>query len=142
MGVLPLPWKHYGPAAVLLPFKIYYFDQLQYYPAQLFPGLFLFSVLELPVHFLSLLIKTKTLCNNDCKTPLYILVYYYFLLFFLMTAMASTSMLATCMSFPVAVLMMRTLNIRIIIECFIDKRFYCFIRISGNSSEKLNAGCR
>jgi hypothetical protein len=59
-----------------------------------------------------------------------------------MTAMASTSMLATCMSFPVAVLMMRTLNIRIIIECFIDKSFYCFIRISGNSSEKLNAGCR
>ena len=142
MGVFPLPWKHYGPAAVLLPFKFYYFDQLQYYPAQLFPGLFLFSVLELPVHFLSLLIKTKTLCNNDCKTPLYILVYYYFLLFFLMTAMASTSMLATCMSFPVAVLMMRTLNIRIIIECFIDKSFYCFIRISGNSSEKLNAGCR
>ena len=64
------------------------------------------------------------------------------LLFFLMTAMASTSMLATCMSFPVAVLMMRTLNIWIIIECFIDKSFYCFIRISGNSSEKLNAGCR
>ena len=48
-------------------------------------------------------------------------------------------MLATCMSFPVAVLMMRTLNIRIIIECFIDKRFYCFIRISGNSAKKLNA---
>ena len=62
--------------------------------------------------------------------------------FFLMTAMTSTSMLATCMFFPVAVLMMRTLNIRIIIECFIDKRFYCFIRISGNSSEKLNTGCR
>lgn len=30
-----------------------------------------------------------------------------------MTAMASTSMVATCMSFPVAVLMMRTLHIRI-----------------------------
>ena len=65
-----------------------------------------------------------------------------FLLFFLMTAMASTSMLATCMSFPVVMLMVRTLNIWIIIECFIDKRFYCFIRISGNSSVKLNTGCR
>jgi hypothetical protein len=59
-----------------------------------------------------------------------------------MTAMASTSMLATCMSFPVAVLVMRTFHIRIILQCFIDKSFYCFIRISGNSSEKLNAGCR
>ena len=56
--------------------------------------------------------------------------------------MASTPMLTTCMSFPVAVLMMRTFHIRIIIQCFIDKSFYCFIRISGNSSVKLNTGCR
>ena len=62
--------------------------------------------------------------------------------FFLMTAMASTSMLATCMSFPVAVLVMRTFHIWIILKCFIDKSFYRFIRISGNSSEKLNTGCR
>ena len=59
-----------------------------------------------------------------------------------MTAMASTSMLATCMSFPVAVLVVRTLHIWIILKCFIDKSFYRFIRISGNSSEKLNTSCR
>ena len=70
------------------------------------------------------------------------IIIYYFLLFFLMTAMASTSMLATCMSFPVVVLMVRTLHIWIILKCFIDKSFYCLIRISGNSSEKLNACCR
>ena len=59
-----------------------------------------------------------------------------------MTAMASTSVLTTGMSFPVAVLMVRALHIRIVIQCFINKGFYCFIRISGNSSEKLNTGCR
>ena len=59
-----------------------------------------------------------------------------------MTAVTSASMLATCMSFPVVMLMVRTLNIRIIIKCFIDKSLYCFIRISGNSSEKLNTCCR
>ena len=51
-------------------------------------------------------------------------------------------MLATCMSFPVVVLVMRTLHIWIIRKCFIDKGFYRFICISGNSSEKLNTGCR
>ena len=61
---------------------------------------------------------------------------------FLMTTVASTSMLATCMSFPVVVLVMRTFHIRIILKCFIDKSFYCFIRISGNSAKKLNACCR
>ena len=60
-------------------------------------------------------------------------------LFFLMTAMASTSMLTTCMSFPMVVLMVRTLHIRIILKCFIDKSFYRFICISWNSSEKLNS---
>ena len=44
--------------------------------------------------------------------------------FFLMTAMAYASMLATCMSFPVVVLVMRTLHIWIIRKCFIDKGFY------------------
>ena len=62
--------------------------------------------------------------------------------FFLMTAMTSTSMLTTCMSFPVAVLVMRTLHIRIIIQCFINKSFHRFICISGNSSKQLNACCR
>ena len=65
-----------------------------------------------------------------------------FLLFFLMTAVASASVLATCMSFPVVVFVMGTLHIRIILKCFVDKSFYCFICISGNSSEKLNTGCR
>ena len=49
---------------------------------------------------------------------------------FLMTTVASTSMLATCMSFPVVVLVMRTFHIRIILKCFIDKSFYRFICIS------------
>ena len=44
--------------------------------------------------------------------------YYYFLLFFLMTAMASTSILTTGMSFPMTMLMMRTLHIWIILKCF------------------------
>ena len=61
---------------------------------------------------------------------------------FLMTAVTSTSMLAACMSFPMVVLMVRTLHIWIIIKCIIDKSFYRFICISGNSSEKLNACCR
>ena len=43
---------------------------------------------------------------------------------FLMAAMASTSMLTTCMSFPMVVLMVRTLHIRIIIKRIIDKSFY------------------
>ena len=51
-------------------------------------------------------------------------------------------MLTTCMSFPVAVLVMRTLHIRIIIQCFINKSFHRFICISGNSSKQLNACCR
>ena len=59
-----------------------------------------------------------------------------------MTAMASTSILTTGMSFPMTMLMMRTLHIWIILKCFIDKSFYRFIRISGNSSEKLNTCCR
>ena len=42
----------------------------------------------------------------------------------LMAAMASTSMLTTCMSFPMVVLMVRTLHIWIIIKCIIDKSFY------------------
>ena len=49
---------------------------------------------------------------------------------FLVTAMASTSMLTTCMSSLVAVLMMRTLHFWIIIKCIIDKNFYRFICIS------------
>ena len=40
---------------------------------------------------------------------------------FLMTTVASTSMLATCMSFPVVVLMVKTLHIWSILKCFIDK---------------------
>ena len=44
--------------------------------------------------------------------------------------MVSASMLTTCMSFPMVVLMVRTLHIRIIIKRIIDKSFYCFIRIS------------
>ena len=47
-----------------------------------------------------------------------------------MTAMASASMLTTRMSFPMVVLMVRTLHIRIIIKCIIDKSFYRFICIS------------
>ena len=43
--------------------------------------------------------------------------YYYFLLFFLMTAMASTSMLTTCMSFPLVVLMERILRINLKCLC-------------------------
>ena len=98
---------------------------------------------------LTIVLKVQSIFpeNNNTKgctpvtspLPWHILSYYYFLLFFLMTAMASTSMLTTCMSFPVAVLVMRTLHIWIILKCFIDKSFYRFIRISGNSSEKLNA---
>lgn len=52
-----------------------------------------------------------------------------FLLFFLMTAMASASMLATCVSFPVAVFMVRALHIRVVIQCFINEGFYCLICI-------------
>ena len=50
--------------------------------------------------------------------------------------MASTPMLTTCMSFPMAVLMVRTLHIWIIIKCFIDKSFYCFIRISRDEKSR------
>ena len=66
--------------------------------------------------------------DNSCITLTHPFVLYF--LFFLMTAMASTSMLTTCMFFPMVVLMMRTLHIRIIIKRIIDKSFYCFIRIS------------
>ena len=41
-----------------------------------------------------------------------------------MTAMASAAMLTTRMSFPMVVLMVRTLHIRIIIKRIIDKSFY------------------
>ena len=66
--------------------------------------------------------------DNSCITLTHPFVLYF--LFFLMTAMASTSMFATCMSFPVVMLMVRTLHIRIILKCFIDKSFYRFICIS------------
>ena len=86
--------------------------------------------------------NTKGCAAVTSPLPWHILSYYYFLLFFLMTTMASTSVLATCMSFPVAVLMVRTFHIWIVIQCFINKGFYCFIRISGNSSKKFNTSCR
>ncbi len=54
--------------------------------------------------------------DNSCITLTHPFVLY-FLLFFLMTAMASTSMLTTCMSFPVAVLMERTLRINLKCLC-------------------------
>ena len=64
------------------------------------------------------------------------------LLFFLMTTVTSASMFSTCMSFPVAVLMVRTPHIWIIFKCFINKCFHRLICITGNSSKKLNACCR